>query len=171
MVGRARFRGTADSVPVRRTRRHSPVWRRPRLPARQTAARAGSATKCWCSRSGSPRHGRRRLRPGGRAGARRGDGAEAGAIPRSFRSWSTTASRFRSGEEPHGPALAAPGSEARDPGCRFPGCGNRRFLDAHHIRHWARGGETRLDNLVPLVRTSPPRRPRGRLLGRGACRQ
>jgi uncharacterized protein DUF222/HNH endonuclease len=40
----------------------------------------------------------------------------------------------------------------RDRGCRFPGCENRRFVDAHHIRHWARGGETTLDNLVLLCR-------------------
>jgi len=40
--------------------------------------------------------------------------------------------------------------EARDRGCRFPGCQNRRFVDAHHIRHWAHGGETALDNLVLL---------------------
>jgi hypothetical protein len=40
----------------------------------------------------------------------------------------------------------------RDHGCRFPGCDNRRFVDAHHIRHWARGGETKLDNLVLLCR-------------------
>jgi hypothetical protein len=40
--------------------------------------------------------------------------------------------------------------KTRDRGCRFPGCENRRFLDAHHIRHWARGGETSLDNLVLL---------------------
>ena len=39
----------------------------------------------------------------------------------------------------------------RDGGCRFPGCGNR-FCDAHHITHWADGGETRLDNLVLLCR-------------------
>src|SRR5918999_586283 len=41
---------------------------------------------------------------------------------------------------------------ARDRGCRFPGCENQRFVDAHHVRHWARGGETRLDNLVLLCR-------------------
>jgi hypothetical protein len=41
---------------------------------------------------------------------------------------------------------------ARDRGCRFPGCENRRFVDAHHVRHWARGGETTLANLVLLCR-------------------
>ena len=41
--------------------------------------------------------------------------------------------------------------EVRDRGCRFPGCG-LRFTDAHHIRHWADGGEIRLDNLVLLCR-------------------
>jgi hypothetical protein len=40
--------------------------------------------------------------------------------------------------------------QARDRRCRFPGCENSRFLHAHHIRHWAHGGETRLDNLVLL---------------------
>ena len=35
--------------------------------------------------------------------------------------------------------------------CRFPGCGCR-FTDAHHIQHWADGGETKLDNLVLLCR-------------------
>ncbi len=39
----------------------------------------------------------------------------------------------------------------RDHGCRFPGCG-LKFCDAHHVRHWGRGGETRLDNLVLLCR-------------------
>jgi hypothetical protein len=41
--------------------------------------------------------------------------------------------------------------EARDRGCRFPGCG-LRFTDAHHVRHWADGGETTLGNLVLLCR-------------------
>jgi hypothetical protein len=36
----------------------------------------------------------------------------------------------------------------RDDGCRFPGCGTRRFTHAHHIRWWASGGRTDLDNLV-----------------------
>ena len=41
--------------------------------------------------------------------------------------------------------------ESRDRGCRFPGCG-LRFTDAHHIKHWADGGETKLPNLVLLCR-------------------
>ena len=41
--------------------------------------------------------------------------------------------------------------EARDTGCRFPGCTARR-CDAHHVVHWAEGGPTRLDNLVLLCR-------------------
>jgi hypothetical protein len=39
---------------------------------------------------------------------------------------------------------------ARDHGCRFPGCTHTRFLHAHHIHHWAKGGATRLDNLIEL---------------------
>lgn len=38
----------------------------------------------------------------------------------------------------------------RDRGCRFPGCTHHRHVDAHHIRHWADGGETKLSNLVEL---------------------
>lgn len=40
----------------------------------------------------------------------------------------------------------------RDKGCRFPGCTNTRFVDGHHIKHWADDGETSLDNLVMLCR-------------------
>ncbi len=39
----------------------------------------------------------------------------------------------------------------RDQVCRFPGC-ERRFVQAHHIRHWAHGGPTVLSNLVLLCR-------------------
>ncbi len=42
--------------------------------------------------------------------------------------------------------------QSRDRGCRFPGCKQHRFVDAHHIRHWADGGETSIDNLVLLCR-------------------
>ena len=40
----------------------------------------------------------------------------------------------------------------RDGGCRFPGCTCSKFVDAHHIQHWADGGETRMDNLVLLCK-------------------
>jgi hypothetical protein len=34
----------------------------------------------------------------------------------------------------------------RDAGCRFPGCTNKRFLDAHHFESWLAGGPTSLAN-------------------------
>ncbi|MEQ8803728.1 MAG: DUF222 domain-containing protein [Haliea sp.] len=40
----------------------------------------------------------------------------------------------------------------RDGVCQYPGCQESEYVDAHHIRHWAEGGETRLDNLVTLCR-------------------
>ncbi len=40
----------------------------------------------------------------------------------------------------------------RDGGCQFPGCCERRYVEGHHIKHWADGGETKLDNLVTLCR-------------------
>jgi hypothetical protein len=39
----------------------------------------------------------------------------------------------------------------RDGGCRFPGCGATR-CDAHHIKHWANGGETNLENTILVCR-------------------
>lgn len=42
---------------------------------------------------------------------------------------------------------------ARDGGCVWPGCGQRATrCHGHHLRHWARGGATDLDNLVLLCR-------------------
>ena len=40
----------------------------------------------------------------------------------------------------------------RDKGCRFPGCTNTRFLDAHHAVHWINGGETNLENTLLVCR-------------------
>ena len=41
--------------------------------------------------------------------------------------------------------------DERDRGCRFPGCGCR-FTEAHHVKHWADGGETSLRNTLLLCR-------------------
>jgi hypothetical protein len=41
----------------------------------------------------------------------------------------------------------------RDGGCTFPGCTRTRWVHAHHLRHWADGGPTDLDNLVLLCGT------------------
>jgi len=48
------------------------------------------------------------------------------------------------------PPAIARALRVRDGGCRFPSCNRRRFVDAHHVRHWAHGGETGLSNLVLL---------------------
>ena len=40
----------------------------------------------------------------------------------------------------------------RDGVCRYPGCHESRYVDAHHIHHWVDGGETSLRNLVVLCR-------------------
>jgi hypothetical protein len=42
--------------------------------------------------------------------------------------------------------------QRRDGGCRFPGCTATRFVDAHHIVHWADGGETKMENLILMCR-------------------
>ncbi len=42
--------------------------------------------------------------------------------------------------------------QARDKGCRFPGCTSKRYVDGHHVKHWINGGETKLSNLVTLCR-------------------
>ncbi|WP_434449710.1 DUF222 domain-containing protein [Lentzea sp. E54] len=42
---------------------------------------------------------------------------------------------------------------ARDRGCAFPGCTRPpSHCEAHHVIHWANGGETNVDNLVLLCR-------------------
>ena len=55
---------------------------------------------------------------------------------------------------------------ARDRGCTFPGCHHTRFLDTHHIKHWADGGETNLEGGFSIRRYRDGRwyfvRPDGR---------
>jgi len=55
--------------------------------------------------------------------------------------------------EPQGATRSIPPAmrralRARDQGCRFPGCTARRFLHAHHVVFWSKGGPTALSNLV-----------------------
>ena len=50
------------------------------------------------------------------------------------------------------PAAISRALSIRDKTCRVPGCCESRYVDAHHIKHWADGGETSLDNLVMLCR-------------------
>jgi hypothetical protein len=50
------------------------------------------------------------------------------------------------------PAAIGRALSLRDKTCRVPGCCESRYVDAHHIKHWADGGETSLDNLVTLCR-------------------
>lgn len=39
---------------------------------------------------------------------------------------------------------------ARDRGCTFPACKNKKFVEAHHLKHWTDGGETSANNTVLL---------------------
>ena len=49
------------------------------------------------------------------------------------------------------PAAIRRALQHRDQGCAFPGCHRPpSWADAHHIRHWAHGGQTALHNLVLL---------------------
>jgi hypothetical protein len=41
----------------------------------------------------------------------------------------------------------------RDKCCRFPGCSHDKWLDGHHVMHWADGGDTRMDNTLLLCST------------------
>jgi len=51
------------------------------------------------------------------------------------------------------PAAMRRALSLRDRGCAYPGCDRPpEWTDAHHIRHWADGGETALSNLVLLCR-------------------
>ena len=40
--------------------------------------------------------------------------------------------------------------QRRDQGGSFPGCTHRLFLEGHHIKHWADGGETSLSNAAQV---------------------
>ncbi|RLQ22228.1 DUF222 domain-containing protein [Seongchinamella sediminis] len=42
--------------------------------------------------------------------------------------------------------------QERDGVCQYPGCHESVYVEAHHIQHWAEGGETSLENLTTLCR-------------------
>lgn len=42
---------------------------------------------------------------------------------------------------------------SRDRTCQFPGCHRTTHLQAHHVEHWAKGGQTNPENLILLCRT------------------
>jgi hypothetical protein len=54
------------------------------------------------------------------------------------------------GRQRNVPAAIRRALRSRDRGCSFPGCERDRYVDVHHIEHWALGGETSLDNLTLL---------------------
>ena len=60
------------------------------------------------------------------------------------------ATERRAQEAPVPPKLRRAVEARDDYRCQWPGCSNRRYLDAHHRRHWAQGGETSLANLILL---------------------
>src|SRR4029077_5626964 len=77
--------------------------------------------------------------------------------------------------EPRPTTRVVPGSmrralNARDKGCRFPGCDRPpAWTDAHHIWHWADGGPHAMSNLILLCRRHHRlvHEGRWRLLGAG----
>ena len=57
---------------------------------------------------------------------------------------------------PLDPTLRSPGARRPRRRCQFPGCERHRFVDAHHIRHWARGGATEPRQPRPALPPPPP---------------
>ena len=117
-------------------------------PSHPTGTRSSCTWTPRCSRGAGPGVAKSSLtRP--LRGRRRGVFAAMRAS--SPRSMVPPASRSPSAGAPAPfPPRCAVRSLIRDRGCRFPGCASTHRLHGHHVRHWARGGETSLDNLLLL---------------------
>ncbi len=59
---------------------------------------------------------------------------------------------------------------SRDKGCVFPGCTHQKYVDGHHVHHWAEGGETKLEQSRLAVPLPSPAGARGRHPHRAARR-
>ena len=91
------------------------------------------------------------LREDGDGGCALEDGSA--VAPETARRLACDASLVRAGRKSRTiPPAVRRALRGRDRGCRFPGCENHRFVDAHHVHHWAHGGATTITNLVLLCR-------------------
>jgi hypothetical protein len=70
--------------------------------------------------------------------------------------------RYRTVPTPHRRII-----EARDRGCRVPGCAASRWLHVHHLTHWEDGGPTDPANLVCLCSAHHRAHHRGELVIEG----
>ena len=144
------------------------IWKDGRGSAEPRAARQASNAEALVAVAGAALAGGGERRPGGEryqvvvhadeTALSSGEGGceleEGSALaPETARRLACDASLVRDGHRTRTiPPSVRRALRTRDRGCRFPGCENRRFVDAHHLKHWAHGGETTLDNLVLLCR-------------------
>ncbi len=116
-------------------------------PARRSVAAESARTESAdCAHSAGAWVGRSHVRVSAETARR--IACDAGKVVMQHRSWQilSVGRKTRTIPPPIRRAL-----EFRDRGCRFPGC-TSQHCDAHHIEHWADGGETKLSNLVLLCR-------------------
>lgn len=102
---------------------------------------AGAGGRCAVpARAGG--NGRRHLEPGGR-----------------FRGTASGASGVTNRKTRAVPPTMRRALRLRDQSCRFPGCENRRFLDAPHVHHWVKGGGDDVEQSAAALSSSPSPRP------------
>ena len=165
----ARFRGTAAAAAPPEQRRRAGRGRRGRARPRGRRRTEVATSIRWCSTSS-----RRPSQEGGDGSCLLADGpAVAPETARRLACDASIVTLLERAGEPLGvgrktrkiPLALRRALEARDGCCRFPGCTSRR-VQAHHIQHWADGGETELDKPRAALPPPPPPRPRRRLDGR-----